>query len=91
MRSGGLQHAAWRTRAKCRGVSLEDFYPGDKESRDARIAREHRAKSICRRCPVVLACREYALENGEAHGVWGATTPAERRSTQAGRINRAWE
>ncbi|MGU3502305.1 WhiB family transcriptional regulator [Mycobacterium sp. C31M] len=67
-------------RARCRGMPPDDFYPGDKESRERRIAREDRAKAVCRRCPVILACREYALKSGEAHGIWGATTPAERRT-----------
>jgi WhiB family redox-sensing transcriptional regulator len=29
------------------------------------------AKSLCRRCPVRLACLEGALERGEPWGVWG--------------------
>ena len=83
MRSGGLQHAAWRTQARCRGMPPDVFYPADKESRDRRIEREHRAKQVCRSCPVLAICREYAMEAGESHGVWGATTPSERRSAAA--------
>ena len=87
MNADGLQHAAWRMRARCRGMPPADFYPGDQESRERRIAREHRAKAVCRRCPVVLACREYAVENGESHGIWGATTPAERRAADSGLVS----
>ncbi|MCF6387781.1 WhiB family transcriptional regulator [Mycobacterium sp. MBM] len=70
-------------------MPADDFFPGDKESRERRVAREHRAKSVCRRCPVMLACREYALENAEPHGIWGATTPAERRSAGTSHAQRS--
>lgn len=83
MRSGGLQQAAWRAQARCRGVPPDVFYPADKESRDRRVERERRAKQVCQSCPVLATCREYAMETGESHGVWGATTPAERRSAAA--------
>lgn len=36
------------------------------------------AKSICRMCPVRKICLAYAVHN-EPHGVWGGTTPMERR------------
>lgn len=83
MRTGDLQQAAWRTRARCQGMPSDVFYPADQERRDRRIEREHRAKQVCRSCPVLVICREYAMETGEAHGVWGATTPSERRSAAA--------
>ncbi|WP_313880465.1 WhiB family transcriptional regulator [Mycobacteroides abscessus] len=41
--------------------------------------REARAKQICRRCPVREPCSSYAIAAGESFGVWGATTPRERR------------
>ena len=34
----------------------------------------------CQQCPVMTACRQWALANGEQEGIWGATTPAERRA-----------
>lgn len=37
------------------------------------------AKLICDFCPVKTLCAEYAITAGEAHGIWGATTPAERK------------
>lgn len=37
------------------------------------------AKKQCAQCPIVNQCLEYALEAGEAHGIWGGTTPTERR------------
>lgn len=39
------------------------------------------AKTICRRCPVALACLTYALDFGpRLEGVWGGTTAEERRA-----------
>lgn len=35
------------------------------------------AKSLCRKCPWVIACMEYALRH-EVLGIWGATTERER-------------
>lgn len=37
------------------------------------------AKAICARCPVQGSCLQYALAEGEREGVWGGTTPGERR------------
>jgi hypothetical protein len=34
----------------------------------------------CSWCPVLGECRGYALAAGERYGVWGGTTPAERRA-----------
>jgi FtsZ-interacting cell division protein YlmF len=37
------------------------------------------AVSTCNRCPVKTDCLDFALKNGEDKGIWGGTTPAERR------------
>jgi WhiB family redox-sensing transcriptional regulator len=37
------------------------------------------AKSVCRSCPVVAECLEYALANDEKFGIWGAKSERERR------------
>lgn len=38
-----------------------------------------RAKAICWSCPVRAACLEWALGANERTGIWGGTTPNERR------------
>lgn len=38
------------------------------------------AKAICRGCPVVDACLQYALDAAMPYGIWGALTTAERRA-----------
>lgn len=39
--------------------------------------REHRAKQICRTCPVRRPCLAYALDH-EKYGVWGGTSEDDR-------------
>jgi hypothetical protein len=65
--------AAWRTRGVCQSVDPETFFPAPSEPADAAVA-------LCRTCDVQGACLAWALEVGDCHGVWGATTPRERRA-----------
>jgi WhiB family transcriptional regulator, redox-sensing transcriptional regulator len=64
---------AWRTRGVCQSVDPETFFPAPSEPADAAVA-------LCRTCDVQGACLAWALEVGDCHGVWGATTPRERRA-----------
>ena len=64
---------AWRTRGACQAVDPETFFPAPSEPADAAVA-------LCRTCDVQGACLAWALEVGDCHGVWGATTPRERRA-----------
>lgn len=43
------------------------------------------AKTICRQCPVQQECLDFALEAKEDIGVWGGTTPTERRRMNGNR------
>lgn len=36
------------------------------------------AKAICKNCPHMSPCRDYAIENNLQFGIWGATTYRER-------------
>jgi WhiB family transcriptional regulator, redox-sensing transcriptional regulator len=50
------------------------------------------AKTICRRCPLTDRCLAWALDTDQPDGIWGATTPAERRAILArphGHLGRA--
>ncbi|GAA3751916.1 WhiB family transcriptional regulator [Salinactinospora qingdaonensis] len=68
----------WVLQGACRQYDPELFFPvtttGTGEN-DAALA-----KAICRTCVVQRECLRWALRAGEAHGVWGGTTPEERRS-----------
>jgi WhiB family redox-sensing transcriptional regulator len=64
---------AWRTRGVCQSVDPETFFPAPSEPADAAV-------SLCRTCDVQGSCLAWALDVGDCHGVWGATTPRERRA-----------
>ncbi len=48
------------------------FYPATADE-------EAEALALCATCPVRTECLQYALRNSENHGIWGGTTPEERR------------
>src|SRR6185295_2638933 len=64
---------AWRSRGACRRQDPETFFPAPSDSPDTALA-------LCRTCDVQGACLAWALDAGDCHGVWGATTPRERRA-----------
>lgn len=68
----------WQLQGLCRGMDSSMFFHPDGERGRARTQREQRAKEMCRRCPVIEACRSHALEVGEPYGVWGGLSESER-------------
>jgi WhiB family redox-sensing transcriptional regulator len=74
----------WQGRASCRGPNTPIFFPPSHfERKEEREAREARAKSICRTCPVRRDCLDYAVRIREPHGIWGGLNEAERRQLLA--------
>ncbi|MCX4598338.1 WhiB family transcriptional regulator [Streptomyces sp. NBC_01549] len=68
----------WRHNSVCREEDPELFFPiGDTGPALLQI---DEAKAVCRRCPVMEHCLQWALESGQVHGVWGGLSEAERRS-----------
>ncbi len=59
-------------RRHCRLHPPATFFPSDGVGVD-------RARKICRDCPVVATCLEYALGARIDHGVWGGCSERERR------------
>jgi len=41
---------------------------------------QQRAAQLCQTCPAIQACAAYAITAGETTGVWGGTTPDQRRA-----------
>lgn len=73
----------WSEEAACRapGVDPEVFFSdGDAGSALAQVAA---AKRICAGCAVQALCLASALRRGEPEGIWGGSTPRERRSLRA--------
>ncbi|WP_327088553.1 WhiB family transcriptional regulator [Nonomuraea sp. NBC_01738] len=62
----------WWWDAACRDTDPELFFT---EAEGARTL----ARRRCRPCPVRVECLRDAMHHGEEHGIWGGTSPAERR------------
>jgi WhiB family transcriptional regulator, redox-sensing transcriptional regulator len=67
----------WYERAVCPQTDPEAFYPKKGGS-----TRE--AKRICRGCPVIDQCLQWALDNDERFGIWGGLSERERRRLKRG-------
>jgi WhiB family transcriptional regulator, redox-sensing transcriptional regulator len=72
---------AWREDAACGDpASHADFFPEPDD-----VGAVSRAKSLCASCPVSDDCLSFAIETRQDLGIWGGTTPPERK-----RIRRLW-
>ncbi len=74
-RSSGI---GWRSAGLCLRHDPELFFPNAAEDPGPALA-------ICRACPVAGSCLAAALDAGECDGIWGGTTPEERR-----RMRQVW-
>ncbi|WP_328476603.1 WhiB family transcriptional regulator [Streptomyces sp. NBC_00377] len=90
MTGSGCEHPEtpdWRDQAACVGEDPEIFFPlSDLAAPGTEAAL---ARAVCRRCAVLVACRDWALEHGEDDGIWGATTAAQRRTIRRATIEPA--
>lgn len=68
----------WLFRAACRAEEPELFFPVG--TAGPALAQTARAKAVCRRCPVMIRCRTWALSTGQVAGVWGGMSEDERRA-----------
>jgi WhiB family transcriptional regulator, redox-sensing transcriptional regulator len=64
--------SAWMATGNCRLHPPATFFPSDGVGVD-------KARKICRDCPVMSQCLEYALVERIDHGVWGGCSERERR------------
>lgn len=80
MRPTWDQDLDWQSDAACRGSDANVFFsPTHVESKEERVSRESRAKSICSACPVRRECLDFAVVTRETHGIWGGLNELERR------------
>lgn len=61
----------WRLQAACEGQADLFFPQGD-------LTHVRKALAICRGCPVIRECGNYADERGEKNGIWGGRNRAAR-------------
>lgn len=77
---------SWQERGACHGQDPELFFPISYLQDD----QVDHGRRICRPCPVREECLDYALSNPAKtqDGLWGATTPGERRRLRTGTLER---
>jgi WhiB family transcriptional regulator, redox-sensing transcriptional regulator len=71
---------SWREWALCTGHPERDWWFPEDPNDDAA-----QAVAVCRACPVHAECLNFAITTGQSEGVWGGTTPSERR-----RLRQRW-
>lgn len=84
---GRGEELGWRARAACRDVDPDLFFPVA-EHGPALEAAERRALSVCAVCPVLAACRSWAVVE-QPHGIAGGLTEDERRRARRATPRRA--
>lgn len=67
----------WRAHAACREEDPDLFFPIG--TTGLALLQIEEAKAVCRCCPVMEHCLQWALESGQEYGVWGGTDEDERR------------
>ncbi|MBH1937822.1 WhiB family transcriptional regulator [Streptomyces sp. AV19] len=70
----------WRRQAECLDEDPELFFPIGNAG--PALLQIEEAKAVCRRCPVMEQCLQWALESGQEYGVWGGLHEDERRLIQ---------
>ena len=70
----------WMEHALCRGQVALFLGPAEPEEPyfENEAERIAQAKAICRACPVVVDCLQFALAEEPSDGIWGGLTFAER-------------
>ena len=67
----------WRDRAACLDEPPELFFPVG-ETGPAQL-QTLEAQAVCRRCPAIEFCFQFAIETGQETGIWGGATEHDRR------------
>ncbi|MGW3108812.1 WhiB family transcriptional regulator [Streptomyces sp. NPDC001100] len=72
----------WAQRAACVHEDPELFFP--LSATGPALRQELAAKRVCLVCPVIRQCLDWAIDNGQVHGVWGGTSERERAELSRG-------
>lgn len=65
----------WQSFGACRNTDVEKYIPKKESSKDTK----RYDKTVCKGCIVKDDCLNYALANRIRLGLWGGTTPEERK------------
>ncbi|MFJ4427585.1 WhiB family transcriptional regulator [Streptomyces bobili] len=68
----------WRFKAACREEDPELFFPIGNSG--PALLQIEEAKALCRICPVLEKCGQWALDSGQDAGVWGGLSEEKRRA-----------
>lgn len=67
-----LDERPWAAYAACRTVDPGVFFPESDTGTETAVR-------ICRGCPVMQECRDWALDTRVRYGIWGGLTERDRR------------
>ncbi|RZB13659.1 WhiB family transcriptional regulator [Streptomyces sp. F001] len=70
----------WRERAACLHEDPDLFFPVGNTG--PTLVQIDEAKAVCRRCPVMEQCLDWAIRVGQVEGIWGGMTDSERRAVR---------
>jgi len=76
-----VNRPAWHFEAACRGVGHQAFVITGHG-----VQYGDRARELCEGGRVRQECLEVALADSELLGLWGGTTPTERKAMRRGRV-----
>lgn len=66
----------------CSEVDPEIWFPEEGGNYKYKTPEAMFAKKLCKSCPALQECREYALRYSGLYGIWGALDPSQRRDIQ---------
>ncbi|MET9387507.1 WhiB family transcriptional regulator [Streptomyces sp. NPDC002928] len=70
----------WREMAICQDQDPDLFFSVGPITSGPTLIQTDEAKAVCRRCPVMKQCLNWAIRVDPVEGIWGGTTEAERRA-----------
>lgn len=88
------RNSTWRDDALCRGADPAAYFPlsysVDRRT-NPNAAEVQAVLDMCNSlCPVADACRNWAMETNQSDGIFGGTTPDERRRIRRRTRDRAY-
>lgn len=76
---------SFEERASCQDYPAEWWFPeevGGKSKAWSRTPNAMKARDICKECPALMECRNYALAYSGLSGIWGGLDHQERQALQ---------
>jgi WhiB family redox-sensing transcriptional regulator len=70
-----------QTPPPCTDADPDIFFGGPDVAVSARNTKA--AKAVCRTCPLIFACLQFALETNDQFAIMGGKTPSERARVQS--------